>query len=727
MPLGPDSTLALDVLGRGGVPATGVSAVVLNVTATGPTAPSFLTVFPDGASRPEASNLNVASGQTIPNLVIAKVGGGGKVAIYNGFGNVDVIADVAGYFPDADPYEPLTPARLLETRPGLPTVDGAGRPAAPLGPAGTLDLVVVGRGGVPATGVDAVVLNVTAVNPSAASFVTVWPTGGPRPVASNLNTEPGVTQPNLVVAKVGDGGRVSFYNQVGVVDVLADVAGYFPTGGSFVPLTPARLLETRPGEPVAPGGTNRGGPIGVDESIEFPVLGIGGVPSAGVSAVVLNVTAIRAGSPSFVTAWPFGTARPTASNLNLRGGGQTVPNLVIAKVGAGGKVALYNLGGRPDLVVDVAGYFRDQVADAREVVTAEDDTCVVDALGRISCWGTTPRDPSFAYPEIQVQPMVSGVRPAPYPLATFADAVDIATGSNHACALRVDGTVWCWATGGNPPTPADPPLVGDGGTGYRWPPVRVPGLGGVAAIDAAVANTCALRTDGSVVCWGAGFGAGAVATPTPVPGLSNVAEIAVGEHSACARRTDGRVLCWGTFGNTGLLGDGSGTDSATPRLVAGLTDATSIHVQSLRACAARTNGQAVCWGNQFLGGGSTGGSLTPVDVLDEFTGDPATGIVDVEGGDDWACALRSTGEVSCWGSEFAGRVGLSPSTSSSTTRVTSTVGGLPPVAAISAGRFHLCVRTTSGDVYCWGANGSGRVGDGTRDDRTTPTLVFSGG
>jgi alpha-tubulin suppressor-like RCC1 family protein len=265
--------------------------------------------------------------------------------------------------------------------------------------------------------------------------------------------------------------------------------------------------------------------------------------------------------------------------------------------------------------------------------------------------------------------------------------------------------------------------VGDGSTGYHWPPTQVPGLTAVAAIDADTSNTCALRIDGTVVCWGAGFGAGSLPTPTMVAGLANIVEVAVGENSACARREDGRVLCWGTFGDVGQLGDGSGTDSPTPRLVAGLIDATTIHVQSFRACAARSNGQAVCWGNGALGNGSTGRSLTPVDVRDAATGDPATGIVRVEGGDDWACALRSNGEVSCWGSQSAGVVGLAPSPFSSTTSITQPVTGLPQVASISAGRFHLCAVTVVGDVYCWGFNPDGQVGDGTRVHQPTPTLI----
>src|SRR5207237_22129 len=122
---------------------------------------------------------------TIPNLVVVKVGTGGKVSFYNNSGSTAVVADVMGWYSDGPGtgagYTPLTPARILDTR------DGTGGFSSPLGPGGSLDLTVTGVGGVPASGVTAVVLNVTVTDTSAPSFLTVWPTGQPRPLASNLN------------------------------------------------------------------------------------------------------------------------------------------------------------------------------------------------------------------------------------------------------------------------------------------------------------------------------------------------------------------------------------------------------------------------------------------------------------------------------------------------------------------------------------------------------------
>ena len=356
-PLGkvaPNSSIDLQVTGRGGVPATGVSAVVLNVTVNEPTASSFLTAWPAGESRPVASNLNFAAGQTVPNLVVVKVGAGGKVSLFNYAGTTHMIADVSGWYgasggTEGSRYHPVAPSRLLDTRTGLGAV------LAKLVPQGALDLQVTGRGGVPATGVSAVAVNVTVTEPAAGGFLTTWPTGILPPLASNLNFAPGQTVANLVVVKVGSEGKISLYNGGGGVHVIADVAGWFgpegeTTGARYHPLAPARVLDTRfgNGAPTAP--------LRTGTSMSLQVTGRGGVPAAGVTAVILNVIAVDPVAGGYLTVWPAGAPLPLASNLNFATG-QTVPNLVVAKVGAGGKVSIYNGGGTAHLVADVAGWY----------------------------------------------------------------------------------------------------------------------------------------------------------------------------------------------------------------------------------------------------------------------------------------------------------------------------------------------------------------------------------
>ncbi|MFD9518599.1 hypothetical protein ACFWAW_15085, partial [Streptomyces sp. NPDC059979] len=140
-------------------------------------------------------------------------------------------------------YKPVTPTRLMDTREGL------GVPKAKVSQGGTVTLQVTGTAGIPAAGVTAVVLNVTATDPTTASHVSVYPNGTTRTSASNLNFTAGQTIPNLVVVPVVN-GKVSFYNNAGSVDLIADIAGYYTTdgtGSTYKPITPTRLMDTREG------------------------------------------------------------------------------------------------------------------------------------------------------------------------------------------------------------------------------------------------------------------------------------------------------------------------------------------------------------------------------------------------------------------------------------------------------------------------------------------------
>lgn len=328
----------LTVRGVAGVPAV-ADTVALNVTALGSTSGGFVTVYPSGETRPTASNLNYAKGQTIPNMVVAKVGADGKVVIYSSAGCPNILVDVVGWYegPTAATggIEGLTPARILDTRSAVPCVGTGGR-----------NLTVTGVAGVPA-GAGSVVLNVTATGSTAGGYVTVWPTGQARPTASNLNYAKGQSIPNLVIAKVGSGGSISIYASAGCPNVLVDVVGWHEgsaaLNGGLAGVTPARLLDTRTSACVGAAGKT------------LKVTSVGGVP-ANASSVALNVTVVRPSGAGYVTVWPTGQTRPTASNLNYVKD-QTIPNMVLAKVGTGGNISIYTSGGCPNVLVDVVGWF----------------------------------------------------------------------------------------------------------------------------------------------------------------------------------------------------------------------------------------------------------------------------------------------------------------------------------------------------------------------------------
>ncbi len=153
--------------------------------------------------------------------MLAKVGAGGQVSIFNSGGDTHVVADVIGYFSaSGGTFVPVSPNRIADSRLGI----GAGV-NGPLGQGATVDINIAGVSPVPSNATAAIV-NVTSVNSSLPSFITVWPTGTTKPTASTLNPRPGIPVPNLAYLKVGSGGRLSLFNPTGSTDYIVDVFGY---------------------------------------------------------------------------------------------------------------------------------------------------------------------------------------------------------------------------------------------------------------------------------------------------------------------------------------------------------------------------------------------------------------------------------------------------------------------------------------------------------------------
>ncbi|MER7514910.1 FlgD immunoglobulin-like domain containing protein [Streptomyces sp. NPDC126499] len=218
--IGQGGTARLQVTGVKGVPASGVTAVVMNVTATNATRSTYVTAYPDGTPRPGTSSLNVPAGRTVAGAVVVPVVNG-KVAFTNGWGSVDLLGDVVGYYTGGEgaAFTGSEPRRLMDTRLGFGVRKGA------VGPGQSVTLQVGGSGVIPEK-VRAVVLNVTATQPTTAGYVTVHPAGTPRGTTSSLNFRAGQTVPNLVVVPVVD-GKVTFSNHSGDVHLIADVEGWF--------------------------------------------------------------------------------------------------------------------------------------------------------------------------------------------------------------------------------------------------------------------------------------------------------------------------------------------------------------------------------------------------------------------------------------------------------------------------------------------------------------------
>ena len=308
-----------------------------------------------------------------------------------------------------------------------------------------------------------------------------------------------------------------------------------------------------------------------------------------------------------------------------------------------------------------------------------------------------------------------------------ADPAQVAVGPTYACAITPEHLVKCWGRN-------DSGQLGNGTMTDSSTPVQVLGLTDVESISAAepagsfgATTTCAVRGDGTAWCWGSNsvgtVGSGpaeaVVTAPQQVANLTDVEQVSVGNVHACARTADGAAHCWG-WGIDGRLGDGdvSNTVHPVPVQLPGFSDVVDIAAGTYHSCLVRGDGTVWCWGSNGsgqLGTGDLEDSQTPVQV---------TGISDavtVGIGESSTCALRSTGEVACWGWNGAGELG-SGTTEWSLTPVP--VAGVSDATAISVGARTACARSITGVVRCWGSDRSGAMGQGsTATARPIPVVV----
>ncbi|MFD6227311.1 PKD domain-containing protein [Streptomyces sp. NPDC060232] len=354
-PVTPYGVARVKVGGNSGIPAD-ATAVALNVTVVSPRSAGHITAYPSGTAQPTTSNVNFVAGQTVPNMTIVPVGADGYVELVNrSHGEVDLLADVTGYFSrssGAGGYTSLDPFRIADSRTGQGTWGQVAGQS-------TFELQVAGNGAIPANGVTAVALNVTATAARGVGHLTVFPSGQSAPDTSNVNFTAGQTIANSVIVPVGPDGRISVRNgSWDPADVIVDVVGYYSPNSkaAYLPTTPTRLHDSR--------------------KYDFPVQGqdyrwlplADGDPT--VTAFVLNATVTDTQGSGHLTVAPDpntwaqyknNTAKwptpPNSSNLNWTWG-QTVPNLVQASTGKTGVIDFWNRGwDRTHLVVDMFGLY----------------------------------------------------------------------------------------------------------------------------------------------------------------------------------------------------------------------------------------------------------------------------------------------------------------------------------------------------------------------------------
>ncbi|MGI8826743.1 MAG: RCC1 domain-containing protein [Chloroflexota bacterium] len=324
---------------------------------------------------------------------------------------------------------------------------------------------------------------------------------------------------------------------------------------------------------------------------------------------------------------------------------------------------------------------------------------------------------------------------SPVEATKLTGATAVAGGSFHSLALRSDGTVWAWGSGGWG-------QLGQGSYGSSATPIRVPGLSGVTAIAAGDLHSLALKSDGTVWAWGyniygqIGNGASGdnVLSPTKVRGLSGVVAISAGPQSdtSYAAKSDGTVWAWG-FDGVGDLGNGTSDDSphSTPVKVSNLTGVVALGGGTFHALALRSDGTVWAWGrNDFsqLGAKTTSFcssypsfpcSTVPIKVSG------LSGVTAVAGGGEFSLALKSDGTVWGWGNNAYGQLANGNTTPVYGGVKEPTKAHLSSITAIAAGGNHSLALKSDGVVWGAGANYAGQLGNGTFKDSSNPVRVVT--
>ena len=397
-PLAGGASENVTVTGIDGIPSN-ATAVVINVTAVDMSSDGYLTIYPQGATPAVVSSLNwTANSGVVTNLVTVPVNtSNGEIAVTNGgVGSVDYVVDIEGYYaPQGSApvgsynpltiglYNPVTPSRLADTRcnetspPGYITSSYcASLPSTnsnlnTLGTGQTENVTVTGIGGIPSSGVSAVVLNLTAIRPTHSGYLTVFPTGATKAVVSTVDFNKGESIANRVIVNVGSNRQISIYNFLGNTNFAVDVSGYYTDGSSgsqtgslFNPVTPARILDTRCNQSPQPSycasenlpsANTTLTAIPGGGSIAVQVAGEANIPTDA-TAVVGNLTAVSGNGSGYLTVYSATTA-PATSDVNFSAGSDS-PNMVISGLSSSGGLNIINGGGhKVNVLFDVSGYF----------------------------------------------------------------------------------------------------------------------------------------------------------------------------------------------------------------------------------------------------------------------------------------------------------------------------------------------------------------------------------
>lgn len=285
----------------------------------------------------------------------------------------------------------------------------------------------------------------------------------------------------------------------------------------------------------------------------------------------------------------------------------------------------------------------------------------------------------------------------------------IAAGAGHACFVHATGTVSCWGWNQDG-------QLGDGTMQDSPLPLAVPNVDNIVEVGLGREFSCARRNDGRVLCWGLNnvgqLGDGSFTNrldPAPASGLEDATDLDCGRWHCCALRASGRVACWGD-NRRYQLGDGTLDNRPLPQEVGGVDQAIQVSAGAFHSCALHQYGRVSCWGQNSsgqIGDGTTDDHPTAIDVPLPFVA------LEIKAGRSSSCARSTTGELACWGANADGQIGDGTTTSR---RSPTAVVGLSNAVQIGGYGWQFnCARRANGRVACWGTNDRGQLGDGSTE------------
>jgi len=379
-----------------------------------------------------------------------------------------------------------------------------------------------------------------------------------------------------------------------------------------------------------------------------------------------------------------------------------------------------------------------QLTNAVAISAGAAGSCALLNTGSVSCWGFS-------------DDLVNSSLPTT--VANIVDAQSIDVGSNHACMLSNSKTLKCWGSNANG-------RLGFGRETGSLSPVTIAGISHATTVEkncvmdglhevlcwgefntrfatsledinainiSSSGSGCAVDNRSAVKCWGwntyGGLGDGTIDNhyhdPVAVTGISDAISALTGGQHACALSASGSVRCWGNNAH-GQLGNRSNTDSAVPVVVEGINNAVAISAGWEHSCALLRSGQVYCWGGSYggvLGNGATADSSIPVAVSD------IGNAVSLSSDEFNNCAILGNGSIKCWGIMTTK---IYPTGWSGTATVHSVPESVPNIfdaVSVKPARDHVCALSRNGVVRCWGDNGWGQLGNGSRIGGVIPVAV----